>query len=89
MVTFPSLFILSSCTVHNSYLYAGNSLCSCVVPEVHLESSVLEFQHCYLGSRYERPIGLINNTNLPACYGLLAQVKCLELYYPVVMNGKS
>ncbi|KAF5907639.1 hydrocephalus-inducing protein, partial [Clarias magur] len=46
---------------------------SCVVPEVHLESSVLEFQHCYLGYRYERPIRLINNTNLPACYGLLAQ----------------
>ncbi|KAF5907636.1 hydrocephalus-inducing protein, partial [Clarias magur] len=46
---------------------------SCVVPEVHLESSVLEFQHCYLGYRYERPIRLINNTNLSACYGLLAQ----------------
>ncbi|XP_053355859.1 hydrocephalus-inducing protein-like [Clarias gariepinus] len=46
---------------------------SCVVPEVHLESCVLDFQHCYLGYRYEQPIRLINNTNLPACYGLLAQ----------------
>ncbi|KAG7333195.1 hypothetical protein KOW79_003330 [Hemibagrus wyckioides] len=46
---------------------------SCVVPEVYLESSVLRFQHCFLGYPYEKTIRLINDTNLPACYGLLAQ----------------
>ncbi|XP_060779913.1 hydrocephalus-inducing protein homolog [Neoarius graeffei] len=46
---------------------------SCVVPEVHLKTSVLQFQHCFLGYPYEQTITLINDTNLPACYGLLAQ----------------
>ncbi|XP_047008963.2 hydrocephalus-inducing protein homolog isoform X3 [Ictalurus punctatus] len=46
---------------------------SCVIPEVHLESSMLQFQHCFLGYPYEQTIRLINDTNLPACYGLLAQ----------------
>ncbi|XP_047678536.1 hydrocephalus-inducing protein-like isoform X5 [Tachysurus fulvidraco] len=46
---------------------------SCIVPEVHLESSVLQFQRCFLGYPYEKTIRLINDTNLPACYGLLDQ----------------
>ncbi|KAK2848119.1 hypothetical protein Q7C36_009801 [Tachysurus vachellii] len=46
---------------------------SCIVPEVHLESSVLQYQQCFLGYPYEKTIRLINDTNLPACYGLLDQ----------------
>ncbi|KAI5620965.1 hydrocephalus-inducing protein-like, partial [Silurus asotus] len=46
---------------------------NCVVPEVHLESSMLQFHDCFIGYPYEQPIRLINDTNLPACYGLLSQ----------------
>ncbi|XP_076848184.1 hydrocephalus-inducing protein homolog isoform X3 [Brachyhypopomus gauderio] len=45
----------------------------CVVPEVHLESSELQFQHCFLGYPYQQSIRLSNHTDLPACYGLLDQ----------------
>ncbi|XP_062860193.1 hydrocephalus-inducing protein homolog [Trichomycterus rosablanca] len=46
---------------------------SCVVPEVHLESPVLQFQSCFLGYPYEQSIRLINDTDHHACYGLLEQ----------------
>ncbi|KAL6479129.1 hypothetical protein MHYP_G00125620 [Metynnis hypsauchen] len=45
----------------------------CVVPEVRLQSSVLQFQHCFVGYPYQQSVKLINDTDLPACYGLLAQ----------------
>ncbi|XP_035381538.1 hydrocephalus-inducing protein homolog [Electrophorus electricus] len=45
----------------------------CVVPEVHLDSPELQFQYCFLGHPYQQSIKLINDTGLPACYGLLAQ----------------
>ncbi|KAI4897658.1 hypothetical protein NFI96_025643 [Prochilodus magdalenae] len=45
----------------------------CVVPEICLQSPVLEFQHCFVGYPYQQSVKLINDTDLPACYGLLAQ----------------
>ncbi|XP_072551301.1 hydrocephalus-inducing protein homolog [Salminus brasiliensis] len=45
----------------------------CVVPEVHLENRLLEFQHCFVGYPYQRSVSLINDTDLPACYGFLDQ----------------
>ncbi|GAA6093510.1 hydrocephalus-inducing protein homolog isoform X1 [Tachysurus ichikawai] len=57
---------------------------NCIVPEVHLESSVLQFQRCFLGYPYKKTIRLSNDTNLPACYGLLDQNvfdQCLTVLY--------
>ncbi|KAM6946364.1 hydrocephalus-inducing protein homolog [Aplochiton taeniatus] len=45
----------------------------CVVPEVVVETPVLEFQRCFLGYPYERTVKLSNPSELPACYGLLFQ----------------
>ncbi|XP_030621187.1 hydrocephalus-inducing protein homolog [Chanos chanos] len=45
----------------------------CVVPEVVLESSELQLQQCFLDYSYEQSVKLINNSDLPACYGLLPQ----------------
>ncbi|XP_073706753.1 hydrocephalus-inducing protein homolog [Garra rufa] len=45
----------------------------CVVPDVVLKNPVLQFQDCFLGHCYEQSVELINDTDLPACYGLLSQ----------------
>nr|XP_055030475.1 hydrocephalus-inducing protein homolog [Misgurnus anguillicaudatus] len=45
----------------------------CTVPDVILENPNLQFQHVFLGHPYEQSVKLINNTDLPACYGLLPQ----------------
>ncbi|XP_062403912.1 hydrocephalus-inducing protein homolog [Sardina pilchardus] len=45
----------------------------CSVPEVALESPALRLERCFLDYAYEHPVKLINNSDLPACYGLLSQ----------------
>ncbi|XP_046889403.1 hydrocephalus-inducing protein homolog [Hypomesus transpacificus] len=45
----------------------------CVVPEVVVETSLLEYHGCFLGYPYEQMLKLTNNSDLPACYGLLFQ----------------
>ncbi|XP_073785286.1 hydrocephalus-inducing protein homolog isoform X1 [Danio rerio] len=45
----------------------------CVVPDVVLKNPVLKFQNCFLGHPYEQSVELVNETDLPACYGLLPQ----------------
>ncbi|CAM4581517.1 unnamed protein product [Leuciscus chuanchicus] len=45
----------------------------CVVPDVVLKNPDLQFQHCFLGHPYEQSFELINDSDLPACYGLLPQ----------------
>ncbi|XP_067276661.1 hydrocephalus-inducing protein homolog isoform X2 [Pseudorasbora parva] len=45
----------------------------CVVPNVVLKNPDLQFQHCFLGHPYEQSFQIINDTDLPACYGLLPQ----------------
>lgn len=89
MVTYLGLFIISRCAVNKGYFFADYFVYSCVVPVVHLENSVLQFRHCFLDYPYEQTIRLINNTNLPTCYGLLAQVKLIEIYYLVLKDKKS
>lgn len=44
------------------------------MPDVVLKNPDLQFQHCFLGHPYEQSFELINDTDLPACYGLLPQV---------------
>ncbi|KTG35348.1 hypothetical protein cypCar_00023228 [Cyprinus carpio] len=45
----------------------------CVVPDVVLKNPVLQFHDCFLSRPYEQSVELINDTDLPACYGLLPQ----------------
>ncbi|XP_056622256.1 hydrocephalus-inducing protein homolog isoform X2 [Triplophysa dalaica] len=47
----------------------------CIVPDVTIENPDLQFQHVFLGRAYEKSVKLINDTNLPACYGLLPQLQ--------------
>ncbi|XP_059190373.1 hydrocephalus-inducing protein homolog [Centropristis striata] len=45
----------------------------CVVPDIVVETPVLDFQKCFLDHRYEERVWLTNTSTLPACYGLLDQ----------------
>ncbi|KAL4630327.1 hypothetical protein GN956_G15741 [Arapaima gigas] len=45
----------------------------CVVPKVHLDTPLLELQRCFLSYPYQKCVRLINDGDLPACYGLLSQ----------------
>ncbi|XP_035275425.1 hydrocephalus-inducing protein homolog [Anguilla anguilla] len=45
----------------------------CVVPSVRLDPPALEFERCFLGHPYYRSVKLTNESDLPACYGLLSQ----------------
>ncbi|XP_031731518.1 hydrocephalus-inducing protein homolog isoform X1 [Anarrhichthys ocellatus] len=46
---------------------------SCVVPDIVVETPVLDFRRCFLDRRYEQQLRLTNNSTLPACYGMLDQ----------------
>ncbi|KAM7396206.1 hypothetical protein PAMP_019263 [Pampus punctatissimus] len=45
----------------------------CVVPEIVVDTPVLDFQRCFLDHPYVRKVQLTNNSDLPACYGVLDQ----------------
>ncbi|XP_075998116.1 hydrocephalus-inducing protein homolog [Genypterus blacodes] len=45
----------------------------CVVPELVVETPVVDFQRCLLSHTYEQNVMLANTSSLPACYGLLDQ----------------
>eukprot|EP00063_Salmo_salar_P029727 XP_014004562.1 PREDICTED: hydrocephalus-inducing protein homolog isoform X1 [Salmo salar] len=45
----------------------------CVIPNVLLDTPVLQFQRCFLSYPYEQSVKLTNDSDLPACYGLLFQ----------------
>ncbi|XP_028440234.1 hydrocephalus-inducing protein homolog [Perca flavescens] len=45
----------------------------CVVPDIVVETAVLDFQRCFLNHRYEQQVQLTNTSPLPACYGMLDQ----------------
>ncbi|XP_037539075.1 hydrocephalus-inducing protein homolog [Nematolebias whitei] len=45
----------------------------CVVPDITVETPVLDFQICYLNHPNEQKVRLTNSSDLPACYGLLDQ----------------
>ncbi|XP_073328914.1 hydrocephalus-inducing protein homolog [Pagrus major] len=45
----------------------------CVVPDIVVETPVLDFQRCFLDHPYEQQLRLINASDVPACYGVLGQ----------------
>ncbi|XP_022605572.1 hydrocephalus-inducing protein homolog [Seriola dumerili] len=45
----------------------------CVVPEIVVETPVLDFQRCFLNYPYEQQVQLNNPSTLPVCYGVLDQ----------------
>ncbi|KAA8590533.1 hypothetical protein FQN60_014467, partial [Etheostoma spectabile] len=61
----------------------------CVVPDIVVETPVLDFQRCFLNHRYEQQVRLTNTSTLPACYGMLDQEGelvtdhcCFQVLYP-------
>lgn len=62
----------------------------CSVPEVILETPVLRLEKCFLDYAYEQPVKLINNSDLPACYGLLSQVSFkLSWIWPLTLTASK
>uniref|UniRef100_A0A8D0AXJ9 HYDIN axonemal central pair apparatus protein n=1 Tax=Sander lucioperca TaxID=283035 RepID=A0A8D0AXJ9_SANLU len=59
----------------------------CVVPDIVVETPVLDFQRCFLNHRYEQQVRLTNTSTLPACYGMLDQV--LYIIYMAVVAHKT
>nr|XP_057932234.1 hydrocephalus-inducing protein homolog isoform X2 [Doryrhamphus excisus] len=45
----------------------------CIVPEIMVETPVLDFQKCFLNYPYEKKARLTNPSSLPVCYGMLEQ----------------
>ncbi|XP_027128846.1 hydrocephalus-inducing protein homolog isoform X3 [Larimichthys crocea] len=45
----------------------------CVVPDVMVESTVLNFERCFLDYPYEQQVRLHNTSPLPACYSVLSE----------------
>ncbi|KAI3371721.1 hypothetical protein L3Q82_024292, partial [Scortum barcoo] len=45
----------------------------CVVPDIVVETPVLDFQKCFLDHPYEHQVRLTNNSALPVCYSVLDQ----------------
>ncbi|XP_029009061.1 hydrocephalus-inducing protein homolog isoform X2 [Betta splendens] len=45
----------------------------CVVPEIVVETPVLDFQRCFLEYPYHQQVRLSNHSDLPVCYGMLDQ----------------
>lgn len=58
---------------------SGTAIClsvdRCVVPEIVVEMPVLDFKRCFLNYPYHQQVRLTNPSTLPACYGVLDQVK--------------
>lgn len=59
------------------FCFSGNR---CVVPDIKIETPVLDFQRCYLNHSNEQKVRLTNSSDLPACYGLLDQVQLNILF---------
>ncbi|XP_019738776.1 hydrocephalus-inducing protein homolog [Hippocampus comes] len=45
----------------------------CIVPEIMVETPVVDFQKCFLNHQYEKKVRLTNQSALPVCYGMLEQ----------------
>ncbi|KAK2918189.1 hydrocephalus-inducing protein homolog [Channa argus] len=45
----------------------------CVVPEIVVETPMLDFERCFLNYPYHQQVRLTNPSPLPACYGVLDQ----------------
>ncbi|XP_025759455.1 hydrocephalus-inducing protein homolog isoform X1 [Oreochromis niloticus] len=45
----------------------------CVMPQILVDTPVLDFERCFLNQPYEQKVRLNNPSNLPACYGMLDQ----------------
>lgn len=64
--------ILHSLSVSNSLLVV--SLPRCVVPPLRVLNPIVTFGWCFLKFPYQQMLTLVNDSNLPGCYGVLPQV---------------
>lgn len=54
---------------------APSSAARCAAPDVVLDTPLLDFQRCFLNQPCEKKVRLTNAGNVPACYGVLDQVR--------------
>ena len=59
-------------------MYIVCFLCRCVVPPITVSTPILDYGRCFLHHPYELPVHLFNESDLPAKYELLSQVKYLD-----------
>ncbi|KAM9854716.1 hydrocephalus-inducing protein homolog [Aulostomus maculatus] len=45
----------------------------CVVPDIAVETPLLDFRRCFINHPFEQHVRLINSSPLPSCYGMLDQ----------------
>lgn len=67
---------LRSCFLHRAGLACSLlSAPRCVVPDVVLDTPLLDFKRCFLNHPYEEKVRLTNAGAVPVCYGVLDQVR--------------
>lgn len=57
-----------------SYLPLFLFVFRCVVPDIVVETPVLDFQRCYINQSNEQQVRLRNISSVPVCYGMFEQV---------------
>lgn len=56
------------------HLLSVISLPRCVVPPLRVLNPTVKFGRCFLKHPYQQEITLVNDSDVPGCYGLLPQV---------------
>ncbi|XP_022274936.1 hydrocephalus-inducing protein homolog isoform X3 [Canis lupus familiaris] len=46
----------------------------CIVPNIHMVNTEVDFGHCFLKYPYKKTVQLVNHDDLPGCYEVLPQV---------------
>lgn len=81
-----------------SFLLAASLFLSvnrCVVPEIVVETPLLDFQRCFLNYPYQQEVLLTNPSTLPVCCGVLDQVRgkwndvCMYVKLHVCQGGDT
>ena len=54
--------------------------CRCVVPSINLLTPLLDFGKCFVNHPYEMTLELMNDSDLPAKYELIAQVRLQTIF---------
>ena len=75
---FPVPVCTKYCTsFHTAYIpmYVLYMFCRCIVPGINLLTPVLDFGKCFVNHPYEMTMELMNDSDLPAKYELISQVR--------------
>lgn len=64
--------------VFSKYSEGKLDICRCMVPGINLLTPVLDFGKCFINHPYEMTMELMNDSDLPAKYELIAQVRVMH-----------